>query len=86
MSLWLNAYLRAIEERDSKEKANESLFDTCVFMNQKTLWRNFFIFFIRGQALYIDEINKPQIRGWQTGRPILLLLQYQYHQSQRQRL
>lgn len=30
MSLWLNTYLRAIEERDSKEKANESLFDTCV--------------------------------------------------------
>lgn len=60
MSLWLNAYLRAIEERDSKEKANESLFDTCVFMNQKTLWRNFFFLFfiIRGQALHIDEINK----------------------------
>lgn len=30
MSLWLNAYLRAIEERDSKERANESLFGTCV--------------------------------------------------------
>ena len=49
MSLWLNAYLRAIEERDSKEKANESLFDTCVFMNQKKI---FFFFFVREQALY----------------------------------
>lgn len=65
MSLWINAYLRAIEERDSKEKANESLFDTCVFMNQKKLWGEFFFSFLVNK-LYIDEIKTLR---YAAGRP-----------------
>lgn len=71
MSLWLNTYLRAIEERDSKEKANESLFNTCVLTKL-------------GQHLggqLIDEIT--QIRGWQTEQLVLLLQNQNQNQNQR---
>ena len=52
--------MRAIEERDSKEKANESLFDTCVFMT-KTRRTS------RGQALYWRDNSDTRLADRAAG-------------------